>query len=306
MRRRPRAALARLLVAAAALAALPALGQNFLWEVSSLTNRVYLFGTIHAGKADWYPLPPAVEEAFADSRELVVEADVTDEKAMAKSNDAVVYTPPDSLRKHVSPEDYARILRLLPRYGLAEPDIAQLKPFMAASLLVLSEWARLGYLPRFGVDAYLIRRASAQLEPVVELEGVEAQMKLMDSLGEDEARAVLEGTLMAIDTGLADEQIRGMVDAWQVGDPQALLEVARRYDEQVKGAAAMEEKFIWTRNPAMLAKIAAWLDGPKDHRFIAVGALHLVGPRGLVEQLRKRGYLVRQIFVAPRGEKKHE
>ena len=38
----------------------PAAAANYLWEVSSLTNRVYLFGTVHAGKASWYPPPRAV------------------------------------------------------------------------------------------------------------------------------------------------------------------------------------------------------------------------------------------------------
>jgi uncharacterized protein YbaP (TraB family) len=56
----------------------------------------------------------------------------------------------------------------------------------------------------------------------------------------------------------------------------------------------------------MVAKIAAWLDGPDRRRFVAVGALHLCGPRGLVELLRGRGYAVRQVFVAPPREKKDE
>jgi uncharacterized protein YbaP (TraB family) len=43
----------------------------------------------------------------------------------------------------------------------------------------------------------------------------------------------------------------------------------------------------------MLAKIEGYLASRERH-FIAVGALHLAGPRGLVELLRKRGYVVRQ------------
>jgi len=44
--------LARYVFALAALAAaLPACAVSYLWEVTSLTNRVYLFGTVHAGMA---------------------------------------------------------------------------------------------------------------------------------------------------------------------------------------------------------------------------------------------------------------
>ena len=60
-------ALALIALLAPVLAATPAAAVSYLWEVTSLTNRAYLFGTVHAGKADWYPLPPAVEDAFDDS-----------------------------------------------------------------------------------------------------------------------------------------------------------------------------------------------------------------------------------------------
>ena len=35
---------------AAAVAEAPAAPRHFLWEVASLTNRIYLYGTIHAGR----------------------------------------------------------------------------------------------------------------------------------------------------------------------------------------------------------------------------------------------------------------
>jgi len=301
---RRRAVLARLLLACAALLPSAAWAQNLLWQVSSLTNHVYLFGTIHVGRPEWYPLPVAVNEALADSNELAVEADITDRKAIAETGAGTTYTPPDSLANHVSKEDFARFVRLLPNYHLPEREIVQMKPFMAVSLLVFAEWARLGYVPELGVDGYLISRARAELKPVVELEGVREQVKLMDSLTDAQNRTLFASTLGAIESGLTDEQIKGTVRAWQVGDPQALLDVAQRYEAQVKGSAELDEKFIWSRNAAMVDKIAVWLDGSRDPRFVAVGALHLVGPRGIVELLRKRGYVVRQIFVAPPVEKK--
>ena len=294
-------ALGRLLIALLALAPCDAGAQNFLWRVDSLTNHVWLFGTIHAGKASWYPMPKAVDEAFEDSRTVVVEADATDRRAMEKYAPAMTYAPPDNLRKHLPPGDYDRLLRLLPRYGMQELQVAQMKPFMVASLLVLGEWTRMGYLPQLGVDTYFIERAKEEGKPLVELEGIAMQARLMDSLTDAQGVKLLAGTLGAIEQGLTGEQIEGMVKAWHVGDAKLMLDVAREYDEKVKGAAEFEEKFVWSRHDAMLAKISAWLDTGASPRFIAVGALHLVGPRGLVEQLRGRGYTVRQIFVAPDG-----
>jgi hypothetical protein len=275
--------------------ALPASAANFLWEVKSVTNRIYLFGTIHAGKKEWYPLPAPVEEAFNDSDILAVEADVTDLKAMEKTAPAVMYSPPETLTQHVDPDDYERFRKLLPRYQIPEKQVVQMKPFMAASLLVFSEWARLGYIPSFGIDAYLIAKAKAEAKPVVEIEGVEAQIQLMDSLTDAEHKEVFRGTVKAMEMGLTSEQITGMVNAWQAGDPALMLDVARRYNDLVPGARDFEEKFVWSRHEAMLKKIEGYLNDSKKRHFVAVGSLHLAGPRGLVEELRKRGYVVRQL-----------
>jgi len=290
-----RSAAALLFAILAFLGSTPALAVSYLWEVSSLTNRVYLFGTVHAGKASWYPLPAAVEDAFEASRFLVVEADVTDEKAMAKSQAATLYTPPASLKTHIPEADYERFRNLLPRYSIPEDSVVKVKAFMASTLLVFSEWARLGYTPNYGVDLYLLTRAKNENKPIVELEGVEQQVRLMDSLSNQETLDLFRGTLDALESGLTDEQVNGLVTAWQAGEPNGVLEVARRYNEKIAGAAAFEERFIWSRHPAMMDKITGYLDHTRERYFIAVGALHLAGPRGLVELLRKKGYIVKQL-----------
>jgi uncharacterized protein YbaP (TraB family) len=272
-----------------------AAAESFLWEVSSLTNKVYLFGTVHAGKPTWYPLPRVVEDAFADSRVLVVEADITDNEAMKRSAAAMVYKPPATLQTHMPAEQYARFRRYLAKYGLVEEQVAQMKPFMAVSLLVFNEWARAGFLPDYGVDAYLIGKAKSAQKRVVEIEGVDNQIRLMDSLSNDDNVALFKGTLDALDSGLTVEQINGMVDAWRGGNPTLMLETARRYNDKVLGAADFEEKFVWSRHTEMAKKIEGYLNDSKERHFVAVGALHLAGPRGLVEILKKRGYIVKQL-----------
>jgi uncharacterized protein YbaP (TraB family) len=259
-----------------------------------MTNRLWLYGTIHAGKAEWFPLPDAVEGALAEAQVLVVEADVTDVEAMAKTAGSLSYEPPDELSRHVPPADYARFKAQLEKHGIPEQAVKRLKPFPAASLLLFSEWARQGFQPAYGIDSYLIRKAKAAGKPVVELEGVEAQARLIDSLTEEEQRAAFAGTLAALEDGLTGEQIDGMVKAWQSGDAFLMLEVSRRYNEKIPGAGELEEKFVWSRHDAMVKKVEEWLNKSDRRHFVAVGSLHLTGPRGLVELLRKKGYLVRQ------------
>jgi len=278
-------------VPAAAQATEPKL---FLWEVVSMTNRAWLFGTIHAGKKEWFPLAEPVEQAFAASDVLVVEADITDLEAMGKSVSAMAYVPPDELAKHVPPLDYQRFRDQVDRLGVPLNTIRNLKPFTAVSVLMFAEWERQGFSPVFGVDAYLVKKAKAMKKPVVELEGVAAQSALMDSLTDEEHRLAFNGMLKALEDGLIGEQIDGMTKAWHSGDSFLMLELSRRYNEKIQGAREMEEKFIWSRHEAMLAKVEGYLNKSSTRHFIAVGSLHLTGKRGLVELLRAKGYIVRQ------------
>jgi uncharacterized protein len=267
----------------------------YLWEVTSLTNRIYLYGTVHAGKPSFFPLPAAVEKAYAESKVLAVEADITDVEAMTRSARSMVYEPPATLDKEVPKATWERAKRQAARHAIPEPQLAMLRPFMAGTLLAFAEWGKAGYLPQFGVDLHLINRAKKDGKKLVELEGADAQTAVIESITPSEALAALDGTLDAIASGLAGEQITGMVNAWQAGDPSLLLEVARRYNETIPGAAAIEEKFIWSRHDAMAGKIERMLLESKERHFVAVGALHLAGPKGLVEMLKKRGFVARQL-----------
>jgi len=269
--------------------------KSFLWEVSSLTNRVYLYGTVHAGKASFFPLSEPVLKAFAESKLLAVEADITDAAAMEKSASSMLLVPPDSLAKRVPAPVYQRFVKQLDRFGMPESLVVQLKPFLASSMLAFAEWQRQGYLPRYGVDLHLITGAREQKKRIVELEGAQVQSELMDSLTDLENLQAFEGTVAALESGLTRDQITGVVNAWQSGDPKLLLEVVRAYNESVPGAKELEDKFIWSRHEAMAKKIEGWLLDGRERVFVAVGALHLAGPRGLVEMLRTRGYVVRQL-----------
>jgi uncharacterized protein YbaP (TraB family) len=273
----------------------PAAAREFIWEVTSLTNKVYLYGTVHAGKASFYPLPDSVEKAFADSKVLAVEADITDAEAMRKGSATMTYTPPDGLSKHLPAPLRERLRRQLQRFGMPEAQVEPVKPFFAASLLVFNEWFGQGYTPNYGVDLHLIARAKKAKMPLVELEGAQAQSDLMSGLSEKEGLQALEGAVTALESGLTRDQITGVVNAWQAGDAALLLEVTRAYNETVPGAKDLEEKFIWSRHEAMANKIEGFLLTGRDRVFVAVGALHLAGPRGLVEILKSRGHTVRQL-----------
>src|SRR5215813_8233848 len=63
-------------------AAPPAAGdgasKHFLWRVTGSKGVVYLLGTIHVGKADFYPLPSIIEDSFKNADTLIEEVDLSE------------------------------------------------------------------------------------------------------------------------------------------------------------------------------------------------------------------------------------
>lgn len=290
--------LLRVAIVCAASAALAAQAQSdsksFLWQIKSKSNTVYLYGTIHVGKNSFYPLSDAVEGAFKKSAKLVVEADVTNLDTMAATLPLMKYTPPASLDTQIPKPILERLKVQFARYKIPYEEVKQLKPFMAGGLLVIAEMTRLGYDQRYGVDGYFIEKAVLGGKEVLELESVEQQMKLLSSLPPEEQEAFLSNAITALESGKTADQITGMVNAWSIGDTLLLQEVVKKANEGMRMTEALDEKVLYGRNPAMLSKIEGYLAGEKIH-FVAAGAMHLVGKRGLVEMLKAKGYEVKQL-----------
>lgn len=291
-----RAAL-RAVIVCVACAAVAAQAQNpvksLLWQVKSKDNTVYLYGTIHVGKPSFYPLPDAVEDAFRQSARLAVEADITDQAGIAAILPLMRYTPPDALDTQIPKPILERLKTQLARYSIPYDSLKQMRPFMVGGMLSIAEFTRLGYDHRFGADGYFIEKAVLGGKAVLELESVDQQMRMLSSLSDAEQQAFLANTLTALESGKAADQVAGMFNAWRSGDAALLEQVVKKANEGMAMAEVLDEKMLYGRNPAMLSKIEIFLAGNQVH-FVAVGALHLIGRRGLVEMLKAKGYEVTQ------------
>ncbi len=272
----------------------------FLWEVTfpakadgGPPRRLWLFGTVHVGRADFYPLPASVQQAFAQSDVLVVEADITDEAAIRAAAPAMMFSPPDSIETRLPKPMVERLQKQLERLGIPFAAVKPMRPFILAGLLAVTEYGRHGFDAQQGVDAHLIRRALERKMPIVELEGVKQQMALMAGLADVDQEAFLENSLVTLESGESAKQIDALIAAWKAGDVVRFDQAALDSGKAQRRKAELEELLLYSRNRQMQAKAEALLAGGKTH-FVAVGALHLTGARGLVEGLRAKGYTVTQ------------
>ena len=268
--------------------------QSFLWEARDGERRVFLMGSMHIGRADFYPLPEAIQAAFAQSNALAVEADVSDPQAALIAMEKGVYGKGDSLQQHLSADTVKRLQALLPRYGLNWELLTNLRPFMLYSTLVVAEGMRLGYDPQAGVDLHFLQKARERKLPIVELESIRFQMDMMNAFSDAEMDALLRQTIRQIERDTMGDELNKMAAAWREGDAPGILRIVEAsFADDAKTRDAIMEKINTRRNRAMTDKIEGFLKSDKTY-FVVVGALHLVGDEGIVNRLRQKNYKIVQ------------
>ncbi|SFU45321.1 TraB/GumN family protein [Pseudoduganella namucuonensis] len=270
-----------------------------LFKLEQGGHTAYLFGTIHVGAADFYPLEPRVTQALRASTALALEVDPLGDQgkiARAVREHGMYQNGRGPASAELSPPFRPRLEKLLRRYAIPDEAVAMMKPWMLATMLTVSEFAAQGYEPALAVDVWLSRQARERKLRVVELESVAGQMALFNrmSLG-DQARFLEEG-IAAIEDQEQAEQAREIAQAWRNADVAALdaLALKAQQDDTFSGRF-VREVLLEQRNPGLADGIAKLLANEK-HSIAAIGILHLVGKGSVPELLRRRGVLVERIY----------
>jgi uncharacterized protein YbaP (TraB family) len=267
-----------------------------IYEVRSQTNTVYLFGTIHVGTRGMYPLGANVEEAFARSKILALEADPTDQSAITSAIVQAMYRPPETISNHIPPDLLEQLKAVLPQVGLPFEYARGMKPYLLAMTLTVMEIQRLGYDPNMGIDTHLVQLAKGEGKQIVELESMQAQMQLFEVMSDKLQTAMLRATVEDIAKGELAIEMDDLQKAWTAGDADAIQENVLRETLGMPDDLGRDlyERIYDQRNRQMADKIALILEG-SDSCFVAVGAGHLTGPSGLAELLKGKGFTVRRL-----------
>jgi uncharacterized protein YbaP (TraB family) len=269
-----------------------------LFRVTDKGNTLYLYGTMHAGRADFYPLEPRIRAAVAAAPTLALEIDAArDPAAVLAAFQAHGMFPAGSPgMAGLAAERRLRIEAGLKQQGVDPAAVATMKPWMVVVMLGLADMGKLGYDPALGVDLHLAQLARSGKKRIAEFETVEYQAALMNRLPLEEQWRLLEETLERMASGRQLEEGREMVDAYDRADQAALERVARRIElDATLGGKFTREVLLNERNGPMADKVASLL-ARENNAVVAVGLLHLLGKNGLPELLRRRGIAVERVY----------
>jgi len=280
-----------------ATAAPPARGALYKLEYAGHTS--WLFGTIHVGLPDFYPLEPRVTQAMERATAVALEVDPAADpaKSMAIMREYGLYAPgAGSAMTDIRPEYRPRLESMLKKHGIAPEMVASMKPWLIVMMITIGEYRALGYRPELGVDLQLARTAHGRKQRVVELESVGGQAALFGRLTPQEQARFLEDSLDTFEDSKQGVQPRDLVDAWASADASKFEALAREVEEdQTFSGKFMKQVLLNERNPVLADGIVEMMK-KEQHSFAAIGTLHLVGSGNVAELLRQRGVKVERIY----------
>lgn len=268
-----------------------------LFKIVQDDHTLYLFGTIHVGAANFYPLEARVSAALKSADVLALEIDpLGDPSNIARAVQQYGMYQHGALAPHLPADYQPRLDKLLQHYAIAPASVAGMKPWLLASVLTISEFAAQGYDTALAVDAFLSKQAHARHLPVVELESAASQMKLFDRMTAGEQLRFLEESIDGIEDEKEARQSREIAQAWRTADAAALDALAKEAeDDQTFSGRFVQKVLLDERNPGLADSIVKLL-GREHHSLAAIGVLHLIGADSVPELLRKRGLSVERIY----------
>lgn len=280
----------------------------FAWEVTSGQATVYLIGSIHFADKSFYPLRSDIEKAFGRSTALVVELDINNLDSQRYNqllSQRGVYQDGRTIKDVISEETWLQLRQRLRQLNVSYDTVKNYKPGVLVLTLTAIQVMQMGFDPQLGIDAHFLTRAAIQGLKIIELESLEQQLNLFLDIPDGEL--LLQETLYSLDE--SELLMADIVRYWKLGDEarmnKLLFEDAL---EQYPAFSAIYERLFYGRNRQMTDKIEAMLQPEQlagqqqvrsgepqhDTYFVVVGSGHLLGEKGIVSALQKKGYKVRR------------
>lgn len=247
------------------------------YQIDYQGKTAYLLGSIHIGKADFYPFAEQIEQAFLQSKALVVEADVrgANVPALLQKYGAETLPMDDDTKQVLATycQDKASLCTALSSYA----------PWLQSMQLSMGRYTALGYSALYGVDSVLVEQAGQR--PIYELESTEFQFELLSSFSPETQWEMVREAIEAPDSDMLE-----LISAWRSGDETELADLME--GEMLRdGNTEMVERMLWGRNKGMASKLIELMNSSttKQPLFVVVGAGHLVGAKSV------------QAYLAPYG-----
>ena len=259
---------------------------TLLWQISGkdLKKPSYLFGTFHLLCKDDIHFSAQLKSALQSSDEIYMELDMDDPSTIMSGLLYMNMKGDKKLKDLYSPAEYKKIEGYF-NDSLHTPllMLQSMKPYFLVAMLYPK---MMNCKNASGVEEELMQLAKENKKEIQGLETMQFQASVFDSIPyEWQAKELMKN----IDSFASyKKEFDTMVDQYksqqlnEMGSALAKSEFGS--DSKYEGLLLNDRNKNWVQQ---LKKIMA-----RESVFVAVGAGHLVGEKGLISLLRKEGYIV--------------
>lgn len=267
--------------------------KGLLWKVEHGDNTLYLFGSYHVDKGNLYPFHQSVREAILDSQTVCFEIDFGDVEGAQELLTYYYYPEGDCLKNHLEEADYTAVVEALAPMGLDEATVNTMRAWAVGTTL-----EQLAYMDdstgtsNMATDLYLYTKSVCNGKTVDQVETHGYQGALLSGLSEETQTQMVKDGLNLLEEG--KEQTELLFTVWQSGDLEG-FEQEMKKDKPVETPEEQEviDALFGERDQNMTAWCETFLTQEGEHTAtMVVGAGHMVGKTGVVENLRSAGYTV--------------
>ncbi len=260
--------------------------QSLLWEITSAKNKKpsYIYGTIHIQDKRVFQCSDSVEIAIkaCDAFALEILLDEVDPKIMMSA-----MTMNTTLDKLLSADEYDYVKsEVKKKYGLNIIMFNKMKPFFTSTQLMMSTSNK---EMEDALDPYLLKIARKLNKKCLGIETFQDQINAVDKISLKEQAKMLMNSLK--DTSTQDLKSNDLIDSYLKMNLDEMVELTK----DTTMPKVFEEVFIWKRNVRMANSIDKQIR--KQSIFVAIGAAHLGGKKGVLQYLKDKGYTVRPVSM---------
>ncbi len=260
------------------------------YEAHQGDKQIFILGTMHVGETNT-ELRPEIKEALTKSSKLVQELS-TDEMLRSGLTMLTMMCSDACLRRQISEASYQKLAAgsgaMLASLGALE----QMPAWMVSTILASSDYEKAGYTAMGGTELKL--KSLWGSRATVGLETAEEQLSIFAEMSDSVQREMLESYINTPEEKRL-AMVKKMYGLWQRGDAEAIyqwyLQMSKEEGLSSTMVSEIDTQLIVKRNRLFVERLQPHITSGKPV-FLAVGALHLGGPQGVLALLKKQGYSI--------------
>lgn len=264
--------------------------RGLMWTIQRDGRTSYLYASLHVGRPGWAAPGPRLRQALDTVDAVALELDPLDRDAWKMP--PMPELPLDAaMRQRLDAQ--AAAVCLEPRA------LAAMHPLLQTSTYMLLRARTLGLDVRYGQEMLLSQWARDRGLPVLALETLQGQLEALLPADAEAARHELRSNLQQLERPKSLlRTLDTMVTVYDRGDLARLNRYADWCDCVTDAAdRAALQRINDGRNP-MLAQRISELHQRGQSLLVAVGAMHMTGPRALTTLLKDQGF---EVTLMPRA-----